>query len=140
MSRPYSNDLRLRVVAVLGEGMTIRTAGALFKVSPATVSRWGSLARRTGSVAPRRIGGDRRSRLVGERAWILRRVAETPDLTIAELRLELAERGLAVGVGTVWRFFAKEGLTFKKNPARQRTGPARRGRGPAGMAEAPAMA
>jgi hypothetical protein len=33
---------------------------------------------------------------------------------------ELAARGKHVGYGTVWRFFAAEGISFKKNRARQR--------------------
>lgn len=124
MTRPYSDDLRLRAVKAASEGMTTRDAGALFGVAPSTVSRWSALARSSGSVAPRRMGGDRRSRLIGERGWILQRIAETPDLTIAELRVELAARGTSVGVATVWRFFDKEAMTFKKNRPRERTGPA----------------
>ena len=124
MTRPYSNDLRLRVAAAVNDGMTIRDVGARFGVSPSSVSRWGGLARRTGSVAPRAMGGDRRSRLTGQRGWILQRLAQTPDLTISELRVELAARGLSVGVATVWRFFDKEAMTFKKNRSRERTEPA----------------
>ena len=37
-----------------------------------------------------------------------------------DLRGELAERGKRVGYGTVWRFFAAEGISFKKNRARRR--------------------
>jgi hypothetical protein len=32
----------------------------------------------------------------------------------------LAARGIYVGYGTVWWFFAAEGISFKKNRARQR--------------------
>jgi transposase len=41
-------------------------------------------------------------------------------LTLEEIRAELAARGKPVGYGTVWRFFAAEGISFKKNRARQR--------------------
>ncbi len=36
----------------------------------------------------------------------------------------LAERGVAVGIATVWRFFERHGISFKKNRARRRAGPA----------------
>jgi len=51
----------------------------------------------------------------------LARIAAAPDLTLEEIRAELAARGRHVGYGTVWRFFAAEGISFKKNRARQRT-------------------
>ena len=66
------------------------------------------------------MGGDRRSRLTGEADWLLARVEAVPDLTLEELRAELKQRGISVGYGTVWRFFAREQITFKKNRARRR--------------------
>jgi len=66
------------------------------------------------------MGGDHRSRLKEERTWLLELVAARPDLTLEEIRGALAGRGLHVGYGTVWRFFAAEGISFKKNRARQR--------------------
>ena len=67
------------------------------------------------------MGGDRNSRLKEERVWLLERIAAAPDLTLEEIRAELAARGKPVGYGTVWRFFAAEDISFKKNRARQRT-------------------
>jgi len=67
------------------------------------------------------MGGDRRSRLGGERSFIEERLDAVNDLTIEELRATLREeRGIAVGYGTVWRFLAKEKITLKKNRARIR--------------------
>lgn len=121
MSKPYSLDLRKRVVAAVGGGLSRRQAAMLFDVGVSTVIRWARRARETGSAAARPMGGDRRSLLVGEpRVWLLERVAAEPDLTLEELRDELAERGIAVGYGTVWRFFEREAITFKKKRARGR--------------------
>jgi transposase len=61
------------------------------------------------------MGGDRRSLLTGVRDWILERIEAEPDLTIEELRNELREHGVIVGYGTVWRFFEREAITFKKS-------------------------
>jgi transposase len=67
------------------------------------------------------MGGDRRSRLTGHRATVLTLIAHKPDLTLAEIRAELAERhGISVGLGTVWRFLAAQGITLKKKSARRR--------------------
>jgi transposase len=98
----------------------------LFGVSVASVVRWSQRFRATGSVAAYPVGGDRRSCLTGERAWLLGRIAAKPDVTLRELVVELDERGVMASYGSVWRFFRGEGISFKKNRARQRAGQARR--------------
>ena len=57
------------------------------------------------------------------------RIVEKPDLTLRAVAAELAERGTPASYGAVWRFFKHEGITFKKNSARQRAG-SRRHRSP----------
>ena len=91
---------------------------------------------RTGSVAPDKIGGRRRPALDAHRDWVLARIAEKPDLTLRALAAELSERGVQAGQYAVWSFFQREGMTFKKNTPRGRTGPAGRGQ-EAGEVEAP---
>lgn len=141
MSRPYSDDLRLRAVAAVDGGMSCRRAAKLFSVGVSSVIRWVQRRRRTGGVSPSPIGGSRGTRIAGaDRDWLLARIAAKPDLTLEELRRELAERGLAVGHGTVWRFCDREKLTFKKNSARLAARPPRRGAGPSSVAQAPATA
>jgi transposase len=73
------------------------------------------------------MGGRRPFALAGERDFVHARLAEKPDITLRALLVELAERGVKVSYYAVWHFCAREGFTFKKNPARQRAGPARRG-------------
>jgi transposase len=120
MARPYSADLRERVIAVVEGGLSRRRAASLFGVGISTVVNWVRRFRDTGSVASKPMGGDHRSRLTGERAWILERIEAAPDLTLEELRDELKRRGVSVGYGTVWRFFEREDITVKKNRARRR--------------------
>jgi len=82
------------------------------------------------------MGGHRPLVLAGDRDWLLGRIAEQPDLTLRAIRAELAERGVVVSYDAVWRFYLRQGVTFKKKPARRRAGPA--GRGPqAGALETP---
>ena len=128
MARPYSLDLRDRVVSAVGDGMSCRAAARRYGVSAASAVKWCQRHRRTGSAAAGAMGGHRPYALAGEREWLLRRIAEKPDLTLRALRAELADRGLKVSYFAVWNFFAHEGVTFKKKPARGRARPA--GRGP----------
>jgi transposase len=120
MAKPYSEDLRERVVGAVEGGLSRRQAAASFDVGISTVINWVRRFRETGSVAAKPMGGDHRSRLMRERAWLLDRVEAEPDLTLEELRDELRQRGVSVGYGTVWRFFAREDITFKKKRARDR--------------------
>jgi transposase len=115
MARPYSIDLRERVVKAVDGGLSRRRAALLFGVAISTVIHWVRRHRDTGSVAAKPMGGDRNSRLKGERSWLLERIEAEPDLTLEEIRAELKARGLDVGYGTVWRFFAAEDISFKKN-------------------------
>lgn len=120
MARPFSRDLRERVVRGVEGGLSRRKAAAVFGVGIATVIEWVRVWRDSGRLEAKPMGGDRNSRLKDERAWLLERIAAVPDLTLEEIRAELAERGKPVGYGTVWRFFDAEGISFKKNRARQR--------------------
>jgi len=61
------------------------------------------------------MGGWRALLLKSEREWLLARIAEKPDLTLRAVMAELAERGTPASYGAVWRFFASEGVTFKKS-------------------------
>jgi transposase len=125
MARPYSTDLRDRVVASVAGGRTCRATAALFGVSVASVVKWSQRWRTTGSAAAKQMGGWKQLLLLSEREWLLARLAEKPDLTLRGLVAELAERGTPASYGAVWRFFRHEGITFKKKPVRQRAGSAR---------------
>src|SRR4051812_27974306 len=122
MPRPYSQDLRDRVVVSVAGGRSRRATAKLFSVSVATVARWSQRFRTTGSAAALAMGGRRPHRLASRRDWLLARIAEKPDLTLRALRAELATDGMKVSYGALWAFFAREGVTFKKEPARQRAG------------------
>jgi transposase len=103
-------------------------------VSVASVVKWSLRWRATGNAAAKQMGGWRQLRLKPEREWLLARIAEKPDLTLRAVVAELAERGTPASYGAVWRFFKHEGITFKKNAARQRAR-SRRHRSPPGPVE-----
>ena len=128
MGRPYSRDLRERVVAAVEEhGLSRREAAAHFAVGISTVINWVRRFRETGSVLPGKMGGHRPKAIAGQHGtWLLLRIKEK-DFTLRGLVVELAERGLKVDYRTVWNFVHAEKLSFKKNRARQRTGSSGRG-------------
>jgi len=116
MSKALSVDLRERVVSAIAEGSSCRAAAARFGVGVSSAIRWWAMHRRSGSVAPGPLGGDRRSgRIEAHAPLILAMVERTPDATLEEMRVELAEAGVLVGIGTLWRFFARRRITLKKS-------------------------
>ena len=118
MSRAYSQELRDRVIdAALKDGLSARSAAARFDVGISTAIVWVRRARDTGSRAARPRGQSRGSKLDAHRKAILGWIAEQDDITIAEIQEKLvAGCGVSAGVGTVWTFLDRCGLTFKKRP------------------------
>src|SRR6516162_1795629 len=115
MARPYSQDLRDRVIGSVASGRTCRATAALFGVSVASVVKWSQRWRASGSAAAKPMGGWKQLLLTSEREWLLARIAEKPDLTLRAVVAELAERGTPASYGAVWRFFKREGISFKKS-------------------------
>jgi putative transposase len=115
MSKPYSNDLRTRVVeAVESEGLSCHQAAARFSVGVSTAIRWVGRYQATGSVAPSQIGGYKPKKISGDhRAWLLER-CRASDFTLRGLVSELAGRGLKVDYRSVWAFVHVEKLSYKK--------------------------
>ncbi len=123
MVRPLSLDLRRRIVSAVEEGASIRAVAKRYGVAPSAVSKISRRFRESGSVAPRAMGGDRRSHIIeGHGDRILGLLAASPDLTLEALRTALRQEGIAVGYGGLWRFLDRHAISLKKNPARQRTG------------------
>ena len=125
MTKPYSLDLRERVTERVAAGDSVRAVATIFTVSVASVVRWSQRLRRTGSAAGGKMGGHRACTLMGERRWLMERIA-----TVRGLMTELAERGVAVSYGTVWNFLHREAMSFKKKRAAGRARPPRRGAPP----------
>jgi len=126
--RPYSEDIRVRVVKAVADGCSRRSAADRFAVSPASAIRWVELHDKTGSVSPRQRGRRSRSPLEPHASWLLDLVAGEADLTLAEIvqRL-LQDRGVRTTDSSVDRFFQRHRMTFKKNSARGRARATRRG-------------
>jgi transposase len=114
MGAPYSLDLRERVVAAVGSGMSRRAAAKHYQVGVATAIRWTARAKRTGSPAALPMGGKKPFRLAAQGDWIRARLAAKPDITGRELLAELRERKVEVSYYGVWHFLDRAGLSYKK--------------------------
>jgi putative transposase len=128
MAKPYSMDLRERVVASVERGGLSRNEAARrFGVGISTVIHWVRRFRATGSVAPSQMGGYKPKAIRGEHhAWLAERI-QLGDFTLRGLVAELAERGLKADYRSVWAFVHAQKLSFKKNSGGWRAGsPGRR--------------
>ncbi len=120
MARPYSLDLRERVVRAVLSGQSCRAVAEVFGVSVASVVKWSQRQRATGTAASRPMGGHRKRLLEPYRALVIERMKAVPDITLKALVAELADLGITTSTVSVWRLVRSEGLRFKKNAVRRR--------------------
>ena len=125
MTRPYSVDLRERVVRTVEAGLSRRAAARRFAVSVSFVIKLMQRWRRQGTVEPARYGGWKRPALAAHAGQVRDLLVAEPDLTIAELHGRLAAKGIDTSPAAISRFLTSEDLTRKKRPS---TPPSRSGR------------
>jgi transposase len=114
MGRPYSEDLRIRIVAAVEAGASRSAAARQFGVSISCAIKLLQRWRRTGSVAPE-PRGRKPYALADDEALVRELVATRPDMTLDELHAELGQRGIRVGRSSIGRFLLARGLTLKKS-------------------------
>jgi transposase len=138
MPRPYSADLRRRVVTAALNGGQSREAGAVrLAVGRSTVDRWVEAAQSEGRLEAKPMRGGPRPTIRDDGEAALRRlVAADNHLSLAEYRDRLAEEtGVRVDPWTVGRALRRLGLTRKKEAlARHRAGRGRARPSPGGLA------
>ena len=116
MPAPFSRDLRERIVRAVEGGSSIRQAASRFDVSPSAAVKLLRRVRESGSPAPARSGGDRRSMLDGHEAVVRSLLGAKPDGPLVEIRAPVAPRG-AVGraASTVHRRRRRARLAHKRS-------------------------
>lgn len=115
MGRPYSPDLRGRLIAALDDGMSASAAGRQMRVAESTAIRWASIWRQEKRAEALPMGGDRRSEaLEAHSATILSLVEERPDIFLHEAVAELASEGVSTSEDALSRLLARHGVTRKK--------------------------
>ena len=114
MPKPYSHDLRLRVVEAVEGGLSRREVAELYGISPSVVVIWMQRWSDTGTIEAKPSGGSI-SPLDQHRHFLLGLIAERPDMTLDEIVAAMARVGIEGSRTAVWRFFERHGITFKKN-------------------------
>jgi transposase len=125
MAKGYSKDLRVRAVELIESGESAREAARILNLGASTTIRWMDRWRKTGNVEAKPGTGHSRSPLDQHKQWLIELIAAEPDLTLEEIRVRLrSQRKQKAGIGSIWRFFDRHDITFKKNTARSRAGSA----------------
>jgi transposase len=128
MAKPYSEDLRERVVQAVEMGASRRAAAERFKIGVSSAIRWMQRVAQMGSVAAHPSGGST-SPLEQHAEFLLALIKEQPDLTLDEVVVAMRAANLAGSRSAVARFYVRHQISFKKKPTRGRARAARRGRG-----------
>jgi transposase len=118
--KPYSKDLRLRVLAAVDRGMPREEVAETFGVCKPTIGRYLRLRRETGVVDPKAPSGPLARKGRALEAALPSQVWRNPDLTLEEHReLFYDEHGTEVCRATISRALKKRlGLALKKSPSR----------------------
>jgi len=128
MGKPYSQDLRERVIAAVDTGTGAYVAALLFQVSVSYIYKALIRRRKTGEVTGRRSGCGPKPKLAPHDDALRARVAAEPDITLAELQAWLlAERKVNVSIGCLWNRLKFLKLPLKKVGASRRAGSLRCG-------------
>jgi transposase len=117
MPKPYSIDLRGRVIEDVETGSSRREAAERYGLSPSVVVIWVQRFEATGSVAAKPSGGST-SPLERHAEFLLALIGGRPDMTLDEIVAEMRKRRIAGSRSAVWRFFARHNISFKKNSVR----------------------
>jgi transposase len=122
--KPYSNDLRERVIAALEAGQESQAEIAeTFAVSLSTVEKWWRCWRQTGRrTALPHAGGEPRT-LQGSAVFLRAEVKKQPDVTLEELCARLAEaEEVKASPSMMCRELRRLRLPRKKSPSMTASG------------------
>ena len=98
--------------------MSVRQAAYQLMIDYSCALKWMRQFRRKGNVQPKRQGGYRKRVLLPHTKWLLQHIEQKPDETLAEIRQSLIQKGVRVGIATLWRFFQRHQISFKKKMIR----------------------
>src|SRR5512132_4292230 len=117
MPKPYSIDLRGRVIEDVESGASRREAAERYGLSPRVVGIWVQRFEETGSVAAKPSGGSTSPREKHAK-FLLAQMPNKPDLRLHEIVVAMRKRRIAGSRSAVWRFFARRNISVKKNSVR----------------------
>jgi transposase len=112
--KPYSEDLRLRIVKALQDGMSKSAAARLFDVSLSSVKRYAKVAERGASLAPRKGGGRPPKADEATRRLLEEDVKDRPAATVYErCRFLRSTTGKSLSLSTIKRLLRRMGFSQK---------------------------
>src|SRR5258707_13525218 len=91
MGKPYSDDLRERVVAAIEAGHTREEVAKRYNMALSTVGGFIKRKRETGSVSPDKFGGEKNFTVEPQTNWVKELVAEKTEKNLAEVQSCLAK-------------------------------------------------
>ena len=125
MPKPYSQELRMRVIETVEGGASRREAAELYGISPSVVVIWMQRWMASGSIEARPSGGST-SPLDEHAEFLLGLTVERPDMTLDEIVAAMARAGIAGSRTAVWRFYERHDISFKKKACTRRSKSAQR--------------
>jgi transposase len=93
MPKPYSQDLRMRVVEAVEGGASRREVAEVYGISPSVVVIWMQRWTETGSVEAKPSGGST-SPLDEHAEFLLGLTIEQPDMTLDEIVAAMSKPGI----------------------------------------------
>jgi transposase len=123
MGKPYSMDLRQRILAYVEAGHSCRAAARVYGVSASTAVRLAVAQRERGDVSPMPQGRapGTAGKLAPHRAFLLEIVQAEPDMTLKELAGALREaHGVRVQLSSLHRALRRAGHSYKKRADRDK--------------------
>src|SRR5215813_3377382 len=132
MPRPYSNDLRARVIEAIEAGASRREAAERYELSPSVVVLWAQRWEETGSIAAKPSGGST-SPLEEHAEFLLGLIVEQPDLTLDEIVAAMRKKAsqaaaarcggsLSDGTSASKKLCTRRSKSARKSPARAGAG------------------
>ena len=116
--KPYSKDLRLKVLEALDRGMPRREVAQIFGVSMPTIKRWLKRRRETGEIAPRPSPGPPARKGMALEQALPAQLRANPDFTLEEHQQLFEDTyGIPVSTASISRAFERLGLPLKKRPS-----------------------
>jgi len=120
MAKPYSSDLRERVIEAIEAGHTQSEAAVMLKICLRTVNDYVKRWRTTGSIDPGKFGGHKKHKLAEHADKVKAFIKAEPDQTVAELQARLEEAKIKASASAINRFLKVSKITYKKNTVRHR--------------------
>lgn len=113
--KPYSKDLRLKVLEAVDRRMPRREVVEIFGVSMPTIKRWLRRRRETGKVEAKPSPGPPARKGVALEEALPSQLRANPDSTLEEHRKLFEETyGISVSTSSISRAFERLGLPLKK--------------------------